>query len=86
MRELEGHVCRQQLDGSGGSFSCGQVVDVDGGLLAVSIEGAILSHCVETSVDESGCEPSTAGAKFDGDRSRVKGGKIANLLILFLTR
>ena len=52
----------------------------------MSIEGAVHSHCVETSVGESGCEPSTAGQKFDGDRSRVKGGKIANLLILFLKR
>ena len=86
MRELEGHVCRQQLDGGGEPFSCGQAVDVDGGLLAVSIEGVIHSHCVDTSVDEGGCEPSTAGAKFDGDRSRVKGGKIANLLILFLKK
>ena len=86
VRELEGHVCRQQLDGGVESFSCAQVVDVDGGLLAVSIEGVIHAHCVEASGDESGCEPSTAGAKFNGDRSRVKGGKIANLLILFLKR
>ena len=58
-----------------------------GGLLAVSIEGVIHSHRVEASVDESGCaEPPTAGAKFDGDRSRVKGGEIASLLILFLER
>ena len=86
MCELEGHVCRQQLDGGGESFSCGQVVDMDGSLLAVSIEGVIHSHCVEASVDEGGCKPSISGAKFDGDRSRLKGGKIANLLILFLKR
>ena len=86
MREVEGHLCRQQLDGGGKSFSCGQVVDVDGGLLAVSIEGMICSHCVEANVDAGGCEPSTSGAKFDGNRSRPRGGKIANLLILSLKR
>ena len=86
VRELEGHACRQQLDGGGESFSCGKVVDVDGGLFVVSIEGMIHSSCFETRVDEGGCGLSTAGAKFDGDRSRVKGGKIANLLTLCLKR
>ena len=79
---LKGTSAWQQLDGGGESFSCGQVVDVDGGLLAVSIEGVIRAHCFEASGDESGCEPSTAGAKFDGDRSRVMCGKMAHLLTL----